>query len=74
LIEIDLIRWSCYSIQREKEKEVEFDIESGENTSKEDTSDDERDSNSKNGFPWSWNGVMNSDGSEKAKNGIGSIM
>jgi len=53
LIEIDLIRWSCYSIQREKEKEVEFDIESGENTSKEDTSDDERDSNSKNGFPWS---------------------
>ncbi|XP_039685733.1 uncharacterized protein [Medicago truncatula] len=53
------------AIQREKEKEVEFDIESGENTSEEDTSNDERDSNSKNGFPWSWNGVMNLDGSEK---------
>jgi len=58
------------AIQREKEKEVEFDIESGENTSEEDTSNDERDSNSKNGFPWSWNGVMNLDGSEKGKNGI----
>lgn len=58
------------AIQREKEKEVEFDIESGENTSEEDTSNDERDLNSKNGFPWSWNGVINLDGSEKGKNGI----
>ncbi|XP_058769146.1 uncharacterized protein LOC131643012 isoform X2 [Vicia villosa] len=51
-----------------KEKDVEFDIESGENTSEEETSNDERDS--RNGFPWSWNGVLNLDGSEKGKNGI----
>ncbi|XP_045807743.1 uncharacterized protein LOC123902127 isoform X3 [Trifolium pratense] len=51
-----------------REKDVEFDIESGENTSEEDTSNDERDS--MNGFPWSLNGVLNLDGSEKGKNGI----
>lgn len=44
-----------------REKDVEFDIESGENTSEEDTSNDERDS---------LNGVLNLDGSEKGKNGI----
>ncbi|KAL5069001.1 hypothetical protein RYX36_019888 [Vicia faba] len=52
----------------QRDKDVDFDIESGENTSEEDTSNDERDS--RNGFPWSWNGVLNLDGSEKGKNGI----
>ena len=52
----------------QREKYIDFDIESGENTSEEDSSNDERDS--KNGFPWSWNGVLNLDGSEKGKIGI----
>ncbi|GAU36406.1 hypothetical protein TSUD_38740 [Trifolium subterraneum] len=51
-----------------REKDVEFDIESGENTSEDDTSNDERDS--MNGFPWSLNSVLNLDGSEKGKIGI----
>ena len=51
----------------QREKDIEFDIESGENTSEEDTSNDERDS--KRGFRWSWNGVLNLDGPEKGKIG-----
>lgn len=59
------------AIQREKDIEFDLDLESGGNTSEEEASNDERES--KNGFPWSWNGVVNFDGSsEKGKIGIDS--
>lgn len=52
----------------QRETDIDLDLESGENTSEEDTSNDERES--KSGFRWALNGVLNLDGSDKGKNGI----
>lgn len=52
----------------QRESDVDVDLESGENTSEEDTSNDERES--KSGFRWALDGVLNLDGSDKGKYGI----
>lgn len=55
-----------------REKDVEFDLESGGNTSEEDASNDlyvsERDP--KSAFRWSWNGILNFDTSDKREGGV----
>ncbi|XP_027367329.1 uncharacterized protein LOC113873422 [Abrus precatorius] len=55
-----------------REKDVEFDLESGGNTSEEDASNDlcVSEGESKGGFHWAWNGILNFDGSDKGKIGI----
>ncbi|KAK7392218.1 hypothetical protein VNO78_20648 [Psophocarpus tetragonolobus] len=55
-----------------REKDVEFDLESGGNTSEEDVGNDVYVSHreSKGAFVLAWNGVLNIDGSDRGKNGI----
>ncbi|KAK7278161.1 hypothetical protein RJT34_23186 [Clitoria ternatea] len=55
-----------------REKDIDFDLESGGNSSEEDSNNDlcvsERES--KGGCRWAWNGFLNFDGSDKGKSGI----
>lgn len=55
-----------------REKDVEFDLESGGNTSEEDVGNDLYlgEIESKGAFDRAWNGVLNFDGLDKTKNGI----
>ncbi|KAG4995769.1 hypothetical protein JHK85_027208 [Glycine max] len=54
-----------------REKDVEFDLESGGNSSDEDVGNDlyVSDRESKGAFGWAWNGILNVDGSYKGKSG-----
>ncbi|XP_061338452.1 uncharacterized protein LOC133285257 isoform X2 [Gastrolobium bilobum] len=51
-----------------REKDVEFDLESGGSTSEEDASNERE---SKSAFNWAWNGILNFDGSDKGKSKSG---
>ncbi|TKY52441.1 hypothetical protein E2542_SST23963 [Spatholobus suberectus] len=55
-----------------RETDVEFDLESGGNTSEEDVGNDRyvSERESKGAFGWAWNGILNFDGSDKGKSGI----
>ncbi|KAG4917232.1 hypothetical protein AAZX31_02G010500 [Glycine max] len=55
-----------------REKDVEFDLESGGNSSEDDAGNDlyVSDRESKGAFGLAWNGILNVDGSDKGKSGI----
>ncbi|KAG5061841.1 hypothetical protein JHK85_003024 [Glycine max] len=55
-----------------REKDVEFDLESGGNSSEDDVGNDlyVSDRESKGAFGLAWNGILNVDGSDKGKSGI----
>ena len=55
-----------------RERDVEFDLESGGNTSEEDASNDVyvSDRESKGGFHWTWNGILGFDGSYNREGGV----